>query len=99
MERYHSFSAFYPFYINEHSNLTSRRLHVIGLGLALCCLLGGLVINWRISLAAPLFGYGLGFLGHYAFEHNRPASFRHPLYSLLSDFRMFFEVVSGRRAF
>jgi hypothetical protein len=99
MERYHSFSAFYPFYITEHSNPTSRRLHVIGLALALCCLLGGLVLNWRLSLAAPLFGYGFGFLGHYAFEHNRPASFRHPLYSLLADFRMFFEVVSGRRAF
>jgi hypothetical protein len=99
MERFDSFSAFYPFYMSEHANRTSRRLHVIGTSLALCCLFGGLLFDRRLLLAIPFVGYGCAWVGHYVFERNRPATFRHPLYSLLGDFRLFYEVVSGRRRF
>ena len=33
--RYATFAAFYPFYLSEHANRTSRRLHFIGTTLGL----------------------------------------------------------------
>lgn len=93
------FASFYSFYLDEHRNRTSRRLHVVGTGLALAALSGGLVGPRRLLVAAPLCGYGLAWLGHAAFERNRPATFSHPLYSLAGDLRLFAETLLGRRRF
>lgn len=99
-ERYSSFKAFYPYYIHEHSNRACRRIHVVGTGLVILAFLTGLVtINPLWFLAMPVIGYGFAWVGHYFFEKNRPATFRYPLWSLMGDFRMFFETVSGRRRF
>jgi hypothetical protein len=46
--------------------------------------------------AAPLVGYGFAWVGHYGFEHDRPATFRHPLDSLMGDRVMFRDVLTGR---
>lgn len=96
-ERYASFEAFYPFYLTEHANPTSRRLHVVGTGLVVAALTAGLARDRRLLLAAPLLGYGFAWVGHYRFEKNRPATFKYPLYSLIGDFRLFFETVTGKR--
>ena len=92
-----SFREFYPFYLGEHRNRTSRRLHVTGtllaLALAVTALASGrLVLLW----AVPLAGYAFAWVGHFFFEKNHPATFTHPLYSLRGDFRMAFEVLTGR---
>ena len=50
-------------------------------------------------LAMPLVGYGFAWVGHFFFEKNRPATFRYPLWSLMGDWRMFWETVSGQRRF
>ena len=50
----------------------------------------------RWLLLAPLFGYGLAWIGHLAFERNRPATFHHPFYSLAGDFAMFKDMLLGR---
>jgi len=96
---YRSFAEFYPFYISEHANRTSRRLHVIGTGLVICCAAAGLLLNRRLLIALPFIGYGFAWAGHFFFEKNRPATFKYPLYSLMGDFRLFYDVVSGTRAF
>ena len=98
-ERYRSFAAFYPFYLTEHVNPVSRRLHVVGTSLVIACLALGFLRDWRFFLAAPLVGYGFAWVGHFAFEKNRPATFKYPLYSLAGDFRLWFEVVTGKRPF
>jgi hypothetical protein len=96
--RYQSFREFYPFYLTEHVNPVSRRLHVVGTGLVILMLIAAIVTrNGWLLLAAPLTGYGFAWVGHYLFEKNRPATFRYPLWSLMGDFRLFFETVSGRR--
>jgi hypothetical protein len=95
--RYRTFSDFYPFYMGEHSDRTSRRLHVVGTGLSLAALAFGLVKDQRALLMAPVLGYGFAWLGHFRFEKNKPATFQYPLYSLMGDFRLFFETVTGRR--
>jgi hypothetical protein len=96
-----SFREFYPFYISQHSNTISRRLHFIGLALALAWLLvviaSGLS-SWYL-LICPLLGYGFGFIGHFVFEKNKPATFRNPLYSFLSDFKMMGDILTGKIKF
>jgi hypothetical protein len=98
--RFASFGEFYPFYIHEHSNRTCRRIHVIGSGLVLVALAAAVVSRnpWWL-LAMPLIGYGFAWIGHFFFEKNRPATFKYPLWSLMGDWRMFFETVTGRRRF
>jgi hypothetical protein len=46
-----------------------------------------------------LIGYAFAWVGHFYFEHNRPATFIYPTYSLMADFRMWFEVASNQRPF
>ena len=99
-ERYGSFAAFYPYYIGEHSNRTCRRIHVVGTTLVIAAFVAFLLtLNGWWLLAMPLAGYGFAWVGHFVFEKNRPATFKYPLWSLMGDFRMWFEVVSGRRPF
>ena len=98
--RFQSFAAFYPYYIHEHSNRTCRRIHVVGSGLVLAALAAAIVTRngWWL-LAMPAVGYGFAWVGHFFFEKNRPATFRYPLWSLMGDWRMFWETISGRRRF
>ncbi len=98
MERtFGSFREFYPFYLSEHGNRVCRGLHVVGTGLVLLTAATALATRRARWLAlAPVFGYGLAWLGHYGFEKNRPATFTHPLYSLAGDFVMFRDVVTGK---
>lgn len=96
-KRYRTFAEFYPFYMTEHANPVSRRLHVVGTGLVILALVAGLAVNPWFFLAAPLIGYGFAWVGHFAFEKNRPATFKYPLFSLMGDFRLFFETISGKR--
>ena len=95
-----SFAEFYPYYLSEHENRTSRRLHFCGtlavLSIAACALFG--VINAWWLLALPVCGYGFAWLGHFVFEKNRPATFQHPFYSLAGDFVMFKDMLIGRIA-
>ena len=93
-----SFHEFYPYYLGQHRNPTCRRLHMSGTLLALAGMLGGLASGrWLVLLLAPLAGYGLAWTGHYLFEHNSPATFANPFYSLRGDLTMLGEVLTGRR--
>lgn len=96
-----SFREFYPFYLGEHRNRISRRLHVVGSSGVLLIL--GLVLAQVLSpwwlLALPVCGYGFAWVGHFFFEHNKPATFKHPVYSLMGDWVMFKDVLTGKIPF
>jgi len=99
-KKYTTFREFYPFYLSEHSNRICRRLHFLGSTLSLACL-AMLVITgsaWWIP-AALLAGYGCAWIGHFAFEKNRPASFKQPLYSFMGDWVMYKDIWTGRIPF
>ena len=99
-ERYTNFRDFYPFYLGEHRNPTCRRLHFIGSSLVLLTLVGVLATGrWWGFWLMPLFGYGFAWVGHYFFEKNRPATFIHPLYSLMGDWVMYRDILIGRIGF
>lgn len=97
--RYASFAEFYPFYLAEHTHPLCRRLHFAGSLLVLACMAMAIVTHnaWWL-LGAPLCGYGFAWVGHFAFEHNRPATFTYPLYSLAGDWVMFRDIILGRVA-
>ena len=95
--RFASFRDFYPFYLGEHRNPTCRRLHVIGTLSGLLLLVAALASGrWTLVVAALLAGYGFAWVGHFFFEHNAPATFKYPLYSLRGDFAMLRDVLTGR---
>ena len=95
--RFASFAQFYPFYLSEHSNPVCRRLHFAGSLLVLAILAYALVSGKLIWLAAlPVAGYGFAWIGHFAFEKNKPASFKYPLYSFMGDWVMFFQILTGK---
>ena len=92
-----SFREFYPFYLEQHRNRTSRRLHVTGTLCAIAVAASALAAGrWPWLLAVPLIGYLPAWVGHFFFERNSPATFRHPLYSLRGDLSMLAEVLTGR---
>jgi hypothetical protein len=98
--RYQRFGDFYPAYLSEHANRTSRRLHFAGSSLALVCLAAFVAtLNPLWLLAALVCGYGFAWVGHFFFEHNRPATFRQPLYSLMGDWKMYWQTLTGRIPF
>lgn len=95
--RYQSFTEFYPFYLQEHQNTTCRRLHFIGSTCVLICLGYTLLTQqWLYLFALPVIGYGFAWVGHFFFEHNRPATFKYPVYSLIGDWVMFKDILSGK---
>ena len=92
-----SYGDFWPFYLNQHSKPETRRLHYIGTALALALFACSLAtLSGWLLLAAIVSGYAFAWLSHAFVEHNRPATFAYPLWSLVSDFRMFFLWISGR---
>lgn len=99
-KRYQSLKEFYPFYLTEHANTTSRILHFIGTGLVFILLFAGIYLdNGKIFIALPFVGYGFAWVGHFFFEKNKPATFQYPLYSLASDFILFFQLLTGKEKF
>ena len=95
---YATFREFYPYYLGEHANPTCRRLHFVGSALIL--VLVGLVVARVLSpwflFGIPVIGYGFAWAGHFFVEHNRPATFKHPLWSLMGDYKMVALMLAGR---
>jgi hypothetical protein len=98
--RYRTFREFYPFYLSEHSNLVSRRLHFTGTSFALLLLIAAVVTKtgW-LAAVALVEGYAFAWVGHFFFEHNKPATFKYPGFSLMGDWRLWWDIITGRQKF
>jgi len=91
------YSEFYRFYLTEHRHITSRRLHCLGSSIALYCAYKTIKTRQVKYLAyGVLAGYTCAWVGHFMFEKNKPASFKQPIYSFISDWRMFKDIITGR---
>jgi hypothetical protein len=91
-----SFADFWPYYVRQHAHPRTRMLHAIGSVLAVVMVLLAFAVNLWFLAAAPLIGYAFAWYAHFFVEHNKPATFGHPLYSLAADYRMLFLMMAGR---
>jgi hypothetical protein len=97
---FRSFRDFYPYYLSEHANRTSRRLHFAGTSIAVVLLiLAAIMRSGWLVLAALAQGYAFAWVGHFFFEHNKPATFRHPGFSFMGDWRLWWEMLTGKIRF
>lgn len=93
-----SFADFWPFYVRAHSQPRTRVLHAIGSTLALVCVALAITVSPWFLLGAPLIGYSFAWYSHFFVEHNKPATFGHPFYSLAADYVMVWKMAMGRMA-
>jgi hypothetical protein len=97
MPQFASFKQFYPYYLNEHRHPVCRALHYVGSSLVIAVLLFALITQqWLWLWALPVIGYGFAWLGHFIFEHNKPATFQYPFYSLAADWVMLKDFITGQ---
>lgn len=97
MARHTTYSAFFDFYLSEHSRSRTRALHYIGSSLGIAALIMALAQRQPLWLLAGLVaGYGFAWIGHFFVEKNRPATFTYPLWSFIGDYHMFALWLTGR---
>jgi len=91
------YEEFFTFYLGEHSDPRNRAMHAAGTVLGLCTLIIPFAIGrpWY-ALLWPVVAYGFAWTGHFLIEGNKPATFGHPFWSFISDFRMLGLMLTGR---
>jgi hypothetical protein len=95
--KFATYNEFFQFYLQQHNEPRNRILHAIGTTLGLAVVVGAFVTGhlWYALLFFPI-GYGFAWTGHLVLEKNKPATFGHPFWSFISDFRMIGLMVTGR---
>lgn len=95
-----NFAEFYPFYLSQHQNQICRRLHFVGSTLGLVGLTASVITGKKRYIAAGVVaGYGCAWVGHFFFEHNKPATFKYPVYSFMGDWVMYKDMLTGKIKF
>jgi hypothetical protein len=93
--QFNSLKDFYPYYLSEHSLLSTRITHFIGTSLLFVIIVLAIVKGqYNLLWFLPLAGYSFAWFGHFFFEKNKPATFKYPFYSLASDFIMFWHMLT-----
>jgi hypothetical protein len=96
-QQFNSFSEFWPHYLAEHSRAGTRLLHLLGTITGVLCVVLFIVIGkWWLFPLALIPGYGAAWVGHYFIEKNKPATFQHPLWSFMGDYKMIVLMIAGK---
>jgi hypothetical protein len=97
MDNPRSFTEFWPSYVLAHSQPLTRNLHTVGTLAGWLLLVAAIVLRrpWFV-LAALIVPYAFAWFSHFFVEHNRPATFGHPLWSWLADQKMVTMVLGGK---
>jgi hypothetical protein len=97
-QRFRRFADFYPFYLGEHTNPVCRGLHFVGSSLGVLLVAAALLTQrWWLIAVALACGYAFAWVGHFFFEHNRPATFQYPVFSFLGDWRLWWDILTGKQ--
>jgi len=96
-ETFNSFADFWPHYLSEHSKPATRLLHLLGTTAGIACIVYFIASGrWWLFLLGLIPGYGAAWIGHFFIEKNRPATFQHPLWSFMGDYKMIWLMLTGR---
>jgi|SRR5208282_4946963 len=92
-----SFGEFWPEYVRAHSDAATRAMHCAGTLAGWAILAGAIVTrHWWWVAVALVVPYALAWISHFFIEHNRPASFEHPLWSWWADQKMVGMILAGK---
>jgi hypothetical protein len=92
-----NFRNFWPEYVRAHSQPGTRAIHLSGTLAGWVLLIAAIVLQrWWWIAGAFLVPYALAWISHFFVEHNRPASFEHPLWSWRADQKMVALMLSGK---
>ena len=95
--RIRSFEEFWPFYLGQHRRRLTRTLHLIGTDAAVGAIAAAAIKRQpALLLLGLVLVYGFAWVGHFFVEHNRPATFEYPLWSLVADWKMWALTLGGR---
>jgi hypothetical protein len=96
MEKFHTFEEFWLYYLREHSDPRTRAMHFAGTTLAILMIVAWIATGNALYLLLALAGsYGLAWISHFFLEHNKPATFGYPLWSLRADLLMYGKWLNG----
>ena len=96
-DQFNSFADFWPYYLGEHSKPATRLLHCVGSLAAIAFAVLLVVIGkWWLFPLALVPGYAFAWAAHFFIEKNRPATFTHPLWSFMGDWKMLSLMLTGR---
>lgn len=91
------YNQFWDFYVQEHSKPLTRVLHFLGTSLGLIALVWVILIGrWYFFPVFLIVGYAFAWFAHFVIEKNRPATFKYPFWSFISDFKMMWYMMTGR---
>ena len=94
---YNSFAEFWPHYVSEHSRRGTRLLHLIGTTIGIATIVYFIATGrWWLFPLALIPGYGAAWIGHFFIENNKPATFQHPLWSFMADYKMIWMMLTGK---
>jgi hypothetical protein len=92
-----NYSEFWDFYVQEHSKPLTRLLHLVGTSAGIGLMIYFLAMGrWYLFFIFPVVAYTFAWFAHFIVEKNRPATFKYPLWSFISDFKMIGLMLSGR---
>jgi hypothetical protein len=91
------YQEFWDFYVAEHSQPLTRYLHFVGTLLSLVMLFWVIQSGkWLYFPLCPVIGYAFAWFAHFYVEHNKPATFKYPFWSFISDYKMVFYMLTGK---
>jgi hypothetical protein len=92
-----SFDEFWPYYVKEHRQPATRKIHAVGTTIGMACLAGLIASKrWKLLPLSLVPGYGAAWLSHFLIERNKPATFDYPLWSLMGDYKMLGLMIAGK---
>lgn len=98
LKTFKTFDDFWPFYVNEHANPLNRRLHFLGIFIVhLILFYVFATANFKILWFVPIVAYAFAGVGHVIIEKNSPSTFKHPIWSLMGDFKMFYMILFKKK--
>ena len=97
--RYKTFAEFYPYYLSDHQKTGTRITHFIGTTFFQIGLIYSVIYGpWWMFFIGVVSAYTWAWIGHFFIEKKKPATFKYPLWSLLGDFKLYFEIIFFRES-